>query len=120
VADAEGTRQREPGPFLVQVKYAPGVVSDAPEHGWLTAAASADRDMAVRRAAAVYRSLPAPCGSLPQQVRVRSEDDLRREGGDEAVQRAYQDVLMLAEGAHAVDFDSDLRGGVGGARPRSR
>ncbi len=131
--DADRTRQRSAGPFLVQVKYASGVIADAPPDGWITAAASAERDMAVRRAADVYRTLPAPDGSLPQQVRVRSEAELRRDGGDEAVARAYRDVLTLAEAGGegfgrngSPDATSNghgagrARDGLGSARPRSR
>ena len=95
--DADPTRQRHAGPYLVQVKYAAGPVPKSDDNGWVTAAASADREIAVRRAAAVYRALPGPDGRLPQQVRVRSEAEVRREGGEEAVQRAYRDVLTMAE-----------------------
>jgi hypothetical protein len=73
--------------FLVQLRYEIGVPGAAPD-GWLTVAEEGDFAAAVHEAARAYAARRDPLAGPPMGVRVRTEEQLRRLGGDEAVRHA--------------------------------
>ncbi len=75
--------------FYVQVRY---------PHAdrWETVAVSAARGIAASMAGGMYRDLRNAAGQAPVQVRIASDDLLRREGGDAAVRRAATDLWQRA------------------------
>ena len=87
---AEG-RRIERG-FYVQVRYPHA-------ERWETVAVSATRGVAAKLAGDMYRDLRNEAGQSPGQVRIASDDLLRREGGDAAVQRAAADLWRRAQAA---------------------
>ena len=54
--------------------------------------------IAAKLAGDMYRDLRNEAGQSPGQVRIASDDLLRREGGDAAVQRAAADLWRRAAG----------------------
>ncbi len=78
--------------FYVQVRYPHA-------ERWDTVAVSATRGVAAQLAGGMYRDLRNAAGQSPGQVRIASDDLLRREGGDAAVQRAAADLWRRAQAA---------------------
>jgi hypothetical protein len=78
--------------FYVQVRYPHA-------ERWDTVAVSATRGVAAQLAGGMYRDLRNAAGQSPGQVRIASDDLLRREGGDVAVQRAAADLWRRAQAA---------------------
>jgi hypothetical protein len=76
--------------FYVQVRYPRA-------ERWETVAVSATRDVAAKLAGEMYRDLRDDGGQSPGQVRIASDDLLRREGGDTAVRRAAADLWRRAQ-----------------------
>ncbi len=76
--------------FYVQVRY---------PHAdrWETVAVSAARGTAATLAGGIYRDLRNAAGEAPVQVRIASDELLRREGGDAAVRRATTDLWQRAQ-----------------------
>lgn len=66
---------------------------------WVTVAVSDSRPVAVHQAAHAYRDLRDEQQRSPTQVRVVSDADLRREGGDGAVSEAAADLTGQARAA---------------------
>lgn len=86
-----GGRTIERG-FYVQVRYPHA-------ERWETVAVSATRGVAAKLAGDMYRDLRNEAGQSPGQVRIASDDLLRREGGEAAVQRAAADLWRRAQTA---------------------
>jgi len=78
--------------FYVQVRY-------PHTDRWETVAVSASRAVAAKLAGDMYRDLRNEAGQSPGQVRIASDDLLRREGGDGAVERAAADLWRRAQEA---------------------
>jgi hypothetical protein len=78
--------------FYVQVRY---------PHAdrWETVAVSAARGLAASMAGDMYRDLRNGAGQAPSQVRIASDELLRREGGDASVRRAAADLWQRAQAA---------------------
>jgi hypothetical protein len=76
--------------FYVQVRYPHA-------ERWETVAVSAARGVAAKLAGDMYRDLRNEAGQSPGQVRIASDDLLRREGGEAAVQRAAADLWRRAQ-----------------------
>jgi hypothetical protein len=88
----DAPREHDPGragapAYLVQLRYEIRVPGAAPD-GWLTVAREGDFAAAVHEAARAYAARRDPLAGPPMGVRVRTEDQLRRLGGDEAVRHA--------------------------------
>ena len=66
---------------------------------WETVAVSASRGVAAKLAGDMYRDLRDEAGQSPGQVRIASDDLLRREGGEAAVRRAAADLWRRAQEA---------------------
>jgi hypothetical protein len=64
---------------------------------WETVAVSATRGVAAKLAGDMYRDLRDDANQAPVQIRIASDDLLRREGGEAAVARAAADVWRRAE-----------------------
>ncbi len=58
---------------------------------------SAARGMAASMAGDMYRDLRNAAGQAPSQVRIASDELLRREGGDAALRRAATDLWQRAQ-----------------------
>jgi hypothetical protein len=78
--------------FYVQVRYPHA-------ERWETVAVSAARGVAARLAGDMYRDLRNDAGQSPGQVRIASDDLLRREGGEASVRRAAADLWRRAQEA---------------------
>ena len=68
---------------------------------WVTVAVSAVRRVAAKQAGDVYRELRNEAGEAPTQVRIASDELLRREAGEDGVRRAATDL------GSALDHPSD-------------
>lgn len=66
---------------------------------WETVAVSATRGVAASLAGDMYRDLRNDAGQSPGQIRIASDELLRREGGDDAVRRAAADLWHRAQAA---------------------
>ena len=66
---------------------------------WETVAVSATRGVAASLAGDMYRDLRNDAGQSPGQIRIASDELLRREGGDDAVRRAAADLWQRAQAA---------------------
>lgn len=76
--------------FYVQVRY--------PHAGrWDTVAVSATRGVAAKLAGGMYRDLRNDAGQSPVQVRIASDEVLRREGGDTAIREAAAELWRRAQ-----------------------
>ncbi len=64
---------------------------------WETVAVSATRGVAAKLAGDMYRDLRDESNQAPVQIRIASDDLLRREGGEAAVTRAAEDVWRRAQ-----------------------
>jgi len=84
--------------FYVQVRYPHA-------RRWETVAVSATRGVAAKLAGDMYRDLRNDSGQSPVQVRIASDELLRREGGDQAIRDAASQLWQRAQAAsrHAVD-----------------
>jgi hypothetical protein len=78
--------------FYVQVRYPHG-------QKWETVAVSAHRGTAASLAGGMYRDLRDDAGRAPVQVRIASDELLRRAGGDAAVGEAAADLWQRAQAA---------------------
>lgn len=76
--------------FYVQVRYPHA-------ERWETVAVSATRGVAATLAGSMYRELRDDAGQSPGQIRIASDDLLRREGGEAAVRRAATDLWQRAQ-----------------------
>ena len=76
--------------FYVQVRYPQG-------QRWETVALSAHRGTAASLAGGMYRDLRDEAGRAPVQVRIASDELLRRAGGDAAVREAAADLWRRAQ-----------------------
>ena len=76
--------------FYVQVRYPHG-------QRWETVAVSAHRGTAANLAGGMYRDLRDDAGRAPVQVRIASDERLRRAGGEAAVQEAAADLWKRAQ-----------------------
>lgn len=70
-------------------------------HGqrWETVAVSVHRGTAASLAGGVYRDLRDKAGRAPMQVRIASDELLRRAGGEAAVREATADLWRRAQAA---------------------
>ena len=59
---------------------------------WVTVAVSAVRRVAAKQAGDIYRELRNEAGESPTQVRIASDELLRREAGEDGVRRAATDL----------------------------
>jgi hypothetical protein len=75
--------------FYVQVRYPNG-------QKWETVAVSAHRGTAASLAGGMYRDLRDAAGRAPMQVRIASDELLRRAGGEAAVREAAADLWRRA------------------------
>jgi hypothetical protein len=82
--------------WFVQVKYPAQVPAQAAD-GWVTVAVSEDMREAARHAAFVYRVREHPDDSYPDQLRIRSEQQLRDGGGAGAVLAALASLRAFSE-----------------------
>jgi hypothetical protein len=76
--------------FYVQVRYPHG-------ERWETVAVSAHRGVAASLAGGMYRDLRDDAGRSPVQVRIASDEKLRRAGGESAVRQAAADLWERAQ-----------------------
>lgn len=76
--------------FYVQVRYPRG-------QRWETVAVSAHRGTAASLAGSMYRDLRDVAGRPPVQVRIASDELLRRAGGEAAVRDAAADLWRRAQ-----------------------
>ena len=76
--------------FYVQVRYPHA-------RGWETVAVSATRGVAAKLAGDLYRDLRNDAGQSPVQVRIASDELLRREGGDPAIRHAAEELWRRAQ-----------------------
>jgi hypothetical protein len=76
--------------FYVQVRYPHG-------ERWETVAVSAHRGVAASLAGGMYRDLRDDAGRSPVQVRIASDEKLRRDGGETAVRQAAADLWERAQ-----------------------
>ena len=74
----------------MQVRYPHGL-------RWETVAVSAHRGAAASLAGGMYRDLRDEAGRAPVQVRIASDELLRRAGGDAAVREATADLWQRAQ-----------------------
>ena len=79
----------------------------------MTVAVSAARGVAAKLAGDVYRELRNEAGESPTQIRIASDELLRREAGEDAVRRAAADLWRRAR-------DVALRPDEVDAEPRPR
>ena len=77
------------------MRYPTDVEAAAPD-GWITVAAAEDMRAAAREAAFVYREREHPDDSYPDQLRIRSVDEIRRSDGDEALADAMDSLHAFA------------------------
>lgn len=71
---------------------------------WETVAVSATRGVAAKLAGGMYRDLRNDAGQSPVQIRIASDELLRREEGDAAVRRAAEELWRRAEAvSRAID-----------------
>jgi hypothetical protein len=82
--------------WFVQVKYSGRVPAQAPD-GWVTVAVSEDMRDAARNAAFVYRVREHPDDSYPDQLRIRSEEQLHDSGGADAVLDALASLRAFGQ-----------------------
>ena len=75
--------------FYVQVRYPHG-------QRWETVAVSAHRGTAASLAGGMYRDLRDAAGRAPMQVRIASDELLRRAGGEAAVRESAADLWRRA------------------------
>jgi hypothetical protein len=68
-------------------------------HGvrWETVAVSAHRGVAATLAGGMYRDLRDDAGRSPVQVRIASDEKLRKAGGEAAVREAAADLWTRAQ-----------------------
>lgn len=78
--------------FYVQVRYPHG-------ERWETVAVAAHRGVAASLAGGMYRDLRDDAGRAPVQVRIASDELLRRGGGEPAVREAAADLWQRAQAA---------------------
>jgi len=71
--------------FYVQVRYPRA-------DRWVTVAVSAARRLAAKQAGDVYRELRNEAGEAPTQVRIASDELLRREAGEDGMRRAAKEL----------------------------
>jgi hypothetical protein len=76
--------------FYVQVRYPHG-------ERWETVAVSAHRGVAATLAGGMYRDLRDDAGRSPVQVRIASDEKLRKAGGEAAVREAAADLWTRAQ-----------------------
>jgi hypothetical protein len=74
-------------------------------HGerWETVAVSAHRGVAATLAGGMYRDLRDDAGRSPVQVRIASDEKLRRAGGETAVRQAAADLWARAQATARAD-----------------
>jgi hypothetical protein len=82
--------------FYVQVRYPHG-------ERWETVAVSAHRGVAASLAGDMYRDLRDDAGRSPVQVRIASDEKLRKAGGEPAVRQAAADLWERAQAAARAD-----------------
>ena len=82
--------------FYVQVRYPHG-------ERWETVAVSAHRGMAASLAGGMYRDLRDDAGRSPVQVRIASDENLRKAGGESAVRQAAADLWARAQATARAD-----------------
>jgi hypothetical protein len=82
--------------FYVQVRYPHG-------ERWETVAVSAHRGVAATLAGGMYRDLRDDAGRSPVQVRIASDEKLRRGGGEAAVRQAAADLWERAQASARGD-----------------
>lgn len=82
--------------FYVQVRYPHG-------ERWETVAVSAHRGVAASLAGDMYRDLRDAAGRSPMQVRIASDEKLRRAGGEAAVLQAATDLWDRARATARAD-----------------
>ena len=76
--------------YYVQVRYPHAT-------RWETVAVSATRGVAAKLAGDMYRDLRNDAGQSPVQVRIASDELLRREGGDTAIRHAAEELWRRAQ-----------------------
>jgi hypothetical protein len=82
--------------WFVQVKF-PAEVPAAAPNGWVTVAVSEDMKTAAREAAFVYRDREHPDDSYPNQLRIRTDTQIRDEDGDAALGAALESLRRFGE-----------------------
>jgi hypothetical protein len=90
--------------WFVQVRYPVSV----PEEGrgrWITVLVTDDKAAAAKSSGVVYRNMEHPDDSFPTNVRLRSDEQLRREESDEAVAEAYRSFREFSETRAAAETD---------------
>jgi hypothetical protein len=78
--------------YYVQVRYPHA-------QRWETVAVSATRGVAAKLAGGMYRDLRNDAGQSPVQVRIASDELLRREGGEAAIRHAAEELWRRAQAA---------------------
>jgi hypothetical protein len=84
--------------FYVQVRY-------PHSRAWETVAVSGTRGVAAKLAGGMYRDLRNDTGQSPVQVRIASDERLRHEGGDAAIQDAAEEIWRRAQAVSRAAFD---------------
>ncbi len=82
--------------FYVQVRYPHG-------ERWETVAVSAHKGVAASLAGDMYRDLRDDAGRSPVQVRIASDEKLRRAGGEAALREAAADLWGRAQATARSD-----------------
>ena len=93
--------------WLVQVRFPTEVPAAAPD-GWVTVAVSEDMKPAAREAAFVYRDREQPDDSYPNQLRIRSADQVRDDDGDAALGAALESLRRFGELAAEAEQRSSI------------
>ena len=78
--------------FYVQVRYPHA-------QRWETVAVSGSRGVAATLAGHMYRDLRNDAGQSPVQIRIASDELLRRDGGDAALRQAAEELWRRAQAA---------------------
>ena len=67
---------------------------------------SATRGVAAKLAGDMYRDLRNEAGQSPGQIRIASDELLRREDGDGAIRRAAEELWQRAQAASRAAMDA--------------
>jgi hypothetical protein len=101
---SQGAQTIERG-FYVQVRYPHA-------QRWETVAVSATRGVAAKLAGDMYRDLRNDAGQSPVQVRIASDELLRREGGDQAIRDSAAQLWQRAQAVSRAAVDPYRTGSV--------
>ena len=82
--------------WFVQVRYPKPMPEESPAR-WITVLVTDDKACAARSSGIVFRNMEHPQDSFPTNVRLRSDEQLRREEGEDAIGEAYRSFREFTE-----------------------